>query len=216
MAEYETTRSGQAPGPSQRRWPVVVTGRAARLTNPELIEHYRNVPLVPWHRANALRVEHDDAVLALLSPGNNERGAEAASRSATASTRARRSDGSVPGRLPAFTSRCRQFLTALGLGAPQTELLHLPRSATSAKVPPRRDVSPYLVSPVLRRQEGWSPRFAGGAAAGEFHIRQSPVDRTLRMPGIALSVTASRTGQLPCQPVRPGPGLAGCLCQAGA
>jgi hypothetical protein len=62
-----------------------------------------------------------------------------------------------PGRLPAFTSRCRQFLTALGLGAPQTELLHLPRSAKSAKVPPRRDVSPYLVSPILRRQEGRSP-----------------------------------------------------------
>jgi uncharacterized protein len=29
-------------------WSVVVTGRATRVTDPELIARYRNVPLVPW------------------------------------------------------------------------------------------------------------------------------------------------------------------------
>jgi len=29
-------------------WSVVVTGRAARVTDPELIARYRKVPLVPW------------------------------------------------------------------------------------------------------------------------------------------------------------------------
>ena len=29
-------------------WSVVVTGRAARVTDPELIARYREVPLVPW------------------------------------------------------------------------------------------------------------------------------------------------------------------------
>jgi len=29
-------------------WSVVVTGRAAQVTDPELMARYRNVPLVPW------------------------------------------------------------------------------------------------------------------------------------------------------------------------
>ena len=32
----------------QSGWSVVVTGRAARVTDPELIARYRKVPLVPW------------------------------------------------------------------------------------------------------------------------------------------------------------------------
>ena len=111
--------------------------------------------------------------------------------SAISSARVCRSDGGVPGGPPAFTSRCGRFLTALGSGTPQARLLHPPRSA---KVPPRRGVGPYLVSPILRRQEHRSPRFAGGAAAGEFpHTttpgRPDPTDAggCLAVPGACLT-----------------------------
>jgi uncharacterized protein len=33
---------------SSSGWSVVVTGRATRVTDPELIARYQNVPLVPW------------------------------------------------------------------------------------------------------------------------------------------------------------------------
>jgi hypothetical protein len=54
----------------------------------------------------------------------------------------------------------------------------LPRSARSVKVPRSRAVGPCLAGPVPRRQDVRSSWHAGGAAAGEFHIRQPPAGRT--------------------------------------
>jgi hypothetical protein len=86
---------------------------------------------------------------------------------ASATRRSPRIPGSFASRQALLRTGCTRFLTVFVSGTPQVELLHLLRSAKSAKVPPRRDVGPYLVSPVLCRQERRSSRFAGGAAAGE-------------------------------------------------
>ena len=53
-----------------------------------------------------------------------------------------------------------------------------PGQRDPAKVPRCRAVGPCLAGPVPRRQDVRSSWHAGGAAAGEFHIRQPPAGRT--------------------------------------
>ena len=119
------------------------------------------------------------SVLAIMNVAPDN---EASCLSAISSARVCRSDGGVPGGPPAFTSRCGRFLTALGSGTPQARLLHPPRSA---KVPPRRDVGPiWSVRSCVDRNIG-VPGLLAARQPGNFHIRQPPVGRTLRMPGFA-------------------------------
>jgi hypothetical protein len=80
------------------------------------------------------------------------------------------------------------FLAVPGFRLPQVQLLHLPRSATSAKVPPRPDIGPYLAGPVLRRQEGRSPGSLAARRPGNSIYDNPRQGRTPRCRGLPCSL----------------------------